>query len=61
LTRLARLLDGVAPFVAIGGIDLSTLPGVLATGVGSAAVVRAITEAPDTAAAVAALERAFTR
>lgn len=61
LARFVRLVDGAVPFVAIGGIDLATLPGVLATGVGSAAVVRAITEAPDAAAAVAALERAFAR
>jgi len=37
------------------------LPEVLATGVGCAAVVRAVTEASDPAAAVAALQQAFTQ
>jgi thiamine monophosphate synthase len=32
------------PLVAIGGIDLERLPSVVKTGVGSVAVVRAITE-----------------
>jgi thiamine-phosphate pyrophosphorylase len=35
------------PLVAIGGIDESRLPAVLQTGVGSVAMVRAITDAPD--------------
>lgn len=63
LTRLARyvrLLDGVVPLVAIGGIDQQVLPQVLATGVGCAAVVRAVTEAADPAVAVAAMLRGFT-
>jgi thiamine-phosphate pyrophosphorylase len=57
LARYVRLLDGEVPLVAIGGIDLARLPGVLATGVGSAAVVSAITGAEDCGVAVAALER----
>ncbi len=57
LARYVRLLDGEVPLVAIGGIDLAKLPGVLATGVGSAAVVSAITGAEDCGVAVAALER----
>jgi thiamine-phosphate pyrophosphorylase len=61
LARYVRLLDGVVPLVAIGGIDLQVLPEVLATGVGCAAVVRAVTEAPDPAAAVSALQQGFTR
>jgi len=64
LARLARyvsLLDGVVPMVAIGGIDGKVLPQLLATGAGSAAVVRAVTEAADPAAAVAALRHAFTQ
>ena len=61
LARYVRLLDGVVPLVAIGGIDLQVLPEVLATGVGCAAVVRAVTEASDPAAAVAALQQAFTQ
>ena len=35
--------------VAIGGIDLATMPAVLQSGVGSVAVVRAITGAEDVA------------
>ena len=42
------------PLVAIGGIDLQALPDVIATGVGSVAVVRAITGASDTVSAVQA-------
>ena len=42
--------------VAIGGIDLQTLPAVMQTGVGSAAFVRAITGATDVAKAVADLK-----
>ena len=61
LARYVRLLDGVVPLVAIGGIDLQVLPDVLATGVGCAAVVRAVTEAADPAAAVSALQQAFTQ
>ena len=62
LVRLAHyvaLLKGRVPLVAIGGIDLSVMGAVLATGVGSAAVVRAVTEAPDLARAVHALNAAF--
>ncbi|WP_153099260.1 thiamine phosphate synthase [Paraburkholderia hayleyella] len=56
LARYVRLLDGVMPLVAIGGIDAGRLSAVLATGVGSAAVVSAVTGATDSAAAVAALQ-----
>ncbi len=59
LARYVKLLEGVVPLVAIGGIDGAVLPTVLATGVGCAAVVRAVTEAADPASAVAALQRAF--
>jgi thiamine-phosphate pyrophosphorylase len=38
------------PLVAIGGIDEARLPAVLQTGVGSVAMVRAITDAADPAA-----------
>ncbi|MCP3708229.1 thiamine phosphate synthase [Paraburkholderia sp. CNPSo 3274] len=61
LARYVKLLDGVVPMVAIGGIDGNVLPEVLATGAGSAAVVRAVTEAADPAVAVAALRNAFTQ
>lgn len=47
--HLARLED--MPTVAIGGISLARAPEVLATGVGSIAVVSAITRAPDWRAA----------
>lgn len=43
--HLARLGD--IPTVAIGGISIARAPEVLATGVGSIAVVSAITQAPD--------------
>jgi thiamine-phosphate pyrophosphorylase len=59
LARYVRLLEGVVPLVAIGGISGDVLPEVLATGVKSAAVVRAVTEAADPAAAVSALQHAF--
>jgi len=59
LARYVKLLDGVVPLVAIGGIDGQVLPRVLATGVGCAAVVRAVTEAADPAEAVSALQQAF--
>jgi thiamine-phosphate pyrophosphorylase len=61
LARYVQLLDGVVPLVAIGGIDGAVLPQVLATGVGCAAVVRAVTEAADPAVAVAALRNTFTQ
>ena len=55
-----RLMQPVVPsLVGIGGVDAARLPQVLATGVGSAAVVRAITEAADVPAAVANLKGMF--
>lgn len=59
LERYVRLLGAQVPLVAIGGIDLARLPGVLATGVGSAALVSAVTAAPDPARAVSQLQQAF--
>lgn len=47
---------GVTPVVAIGGIDLGNARAVLATGVSSLAVVRAVTEAADPAAVVKAFQ-----
>jgi thiamine-phosphate pyrophosphorylase len=47
------------PLVAIGGIDLASMPRVLESGVGSVAVVRAITQAADVPAAVDALQATF--
>ncbi len=55
LTRLREWVDLLAPrypLTAIGGIDESRAPAVAATGVGSIAVVRAITEAADYRSAV---------
>lgn len=59
LERYVRLLNGQVPLVAIGGIDLARLPDVLATGVGSVALVSAITAAADPAQAIAKLRQAF--
>ncbi len=62
LVRLAHyvaLLRGEVPLVAIGGIDESVIDAVLATGVGSAAVVRAVTQAADPRAAVRSLQARF--
>ncbi|WP_213781535.1 thiamine phosphate synthase [Caballeronia sp. dw_276] len=61
LARYVRLLDGIVPLVAIGGVNGSVLQQVLSTGVGSAAVVRAITEAPELATAISALQQEFAR
>ncbi len=52
LTRLQGI-----PAVAIGGISLARVPEVVATGVGSVAVVSAITQAEDWRAATAELLR----
>lgn len=45
------------PWVAIGGIDLTTIDSVLAAGARGVAVVRAVSAAPDPEAAAAALHR----
>ncbi|MFV8783300.1 thiamine phosphate synthase [Microbulbifer sp. SA54] len=52
LKRMVGLLPDY-PLVAIGGIDLERAPGVAATGVGSIAVVSAVTQAADYHRAVA--------
>jgi thiamine-phosphate pyrophosphorylase len=59
LGRLAKYvqLAHSTPLVAIGGIDLQSLAAVMHTGVGSAAVVRAITGAEDPGLAVKELMR----
>ena len=61
LERYVRLLGARVPLVAIGGIDAARLPAVLATGVGSVALVSAITAAADPADAVARLQQTFSR
>ncbi len=55
LRRWSQLLRPVYTLCAIGGIDQARAPQVLATGVGSCALVSAITQAPDYRAATAAL------
>ena len=54
LQAYARLMQQ-HPLVAIGGIDASRLSAVLQTGVGSVAMVRAITDAPDPEATASGL------
>ena len=60
LQGYARLMRGY-PQVAIGGIGLAQFPEVLATGVGSIAVVRAIVNAEQPEAAAAQLMAAMDR
>jgi thiamine-phosphate pyrophosphorylase len=56
----ARLMQPVIPsLVGIGGVNAANMREVLAVGVGSAAVVRAVTEADDVPAAVAHLMSLF--
>lgn len=59
LAELKRHVAGLSgyPTVAIGGISIDRVPGVLACGVGSIAVVSAITQAADWRAATAELLR----
>ena len=71
LKRMATAPQGVArlaayvrlmrayPLVAIGGIALEQFPEILATGVGSIAVVRALVNAPDPEAAADGLIQAM--
>jgi len=54
LLRYAAGLPGGKPWFAIGGIDLGNLDEVLAAGARRVVVVRALTAAPDPAAAAAA-------
>ncbi|CAD9222458.1 thiamine phosphate synthase [Burkholderia cenocepacia] len=60
IARYARFAGARAPLVAIGGVGLDTLPAVLATGVGSVAVVSAVTGAADYRTALIALQQCFT-
>ncbi|WP_438333957.1 thiamine phosphate synthase [Edwardsiella tarda] len=57
IAQLARHIQrlGDYPTVAIGGISLARVPAVLATGVGSVAVISAITQAVDWREATAQL------
>lgn len=57
LVRYAASLETGRPWFAIGGIDLGNLDQVLEEGARRVVVVRAITEAPDPAAATAELAR----
>lgn len=64
LAKLARYVKLIAPhypLVAIGGIDAANLAQVLDTGVRSTAVVRAVTQAADVAAAVKEMQAEFAR
>jgi thiamine-phosphate pyrophosphorylase len=58
LERYAQLMQDY-PLVGIGGIDLDRLPSVVKTGVGSVAVVRAITESESPEATVIAFQKAI--
>lgn len=58
LAAYARLMRGY-PQVGIGGVDAERLPEVLATGVGSVAVVRALVARADPEAAAARLMKAM--
>ncbi|MCM2342337.1 thiamine phosphate synthase [Rhodoferax sp.] len=60
LKMYAVLLRDI-PTVAIGGIDAARLPEVLASGVGSVAVVRALVAADQPEAQAAALQAMFAR
>ncbi|WP_080403279.1 thiamine phosphate synthase [Burkholderia ubonensis] len=59
IARYARFAGARAPLVAIGGVGPDTLPAVLATGVGSVAVVSAVTGAADYRARIIALQQLF--
>jgi len=61
LHAYAQLLRGLLPSVAIGGIGPEQLPAIAASGVGSFAVVRALTSAPDPEAAAHALMQHWAR
>jgi thiamine-phosphate pyrophosphorylase len=54
LVRYAAALDTRRPWFAIGGVTLGNLDQVLAAGARGVVVVRALTDAPDPAAATAA-------
>ncbi len=58
LGAYARLMQGRS-LVAIGGIDLNAVPDVMCTGVGSIAVVRAITAAEQPEQAALAFQQAM--
>ena len=57
LVRYAAALATARPWYAIGGIDLGHLDEVLAAGARRVVVVRALTDAPDPAAAAAEFAR----
>lgn len=61
LAQWVEFLNGEYPLVAIGGIDNSNAKEVLATGVGSIAVVRAITEADDYQQSIDQLQEAIAK
>ena len=56
LSEWVQLLSPHYPLTAIGGINIERATDVLATGVGSCAMVSAITEAEDVSAVVKTLQ-----
>lgn len=60
LLKAVAALDPPVPWFAIGGVDLETIDEVTAAGASRAVVVRAITDAPDPAAAARALRARLT-
>ncbi len=61
LQQWLGIIKQAYPVVAIGGIDLSNVDEVLSTGVGSAAMVRAVTEAGDYKKAIEDFQSIFNR
>jgi thiamine-phosphate pyrophosphorylase len=62
LEELARIVRDVnCPVVAIGGIEQSNIDEIIAVGAAGAAHIAAISEAPDMAAAVAAIKKTWER
>lgn len=59
LVRHAAAAGTAKPWFAIGGVDRGTVPQVVAAGARRVVVVRALTGAPDAAAAVRALREAL--
>ncbi|GAA4899502.1 thiamine phosphate synthase [Ferrimonas pelagia] len=59
LSKYVALVQPHRPAVAIGGIDIPRAFEVAKSGVGSIAVVRAVTQADDIGAALTALQQAF--
>ncbi|MGE5110787.1 MAG: thiamine phosphate synthase [Acidobacteriaceae bacterium] len=62
VAELARICHEIrVPIVAIGGITQANLPSIVAVGASGAAVISAVSSAPDMSAATAALLRIWTQ